>query len=72
MWNPPKEGSKGRAAMPKDAFFDQKNKEYPYKEKINGQWTPTKAGVHAAIVRSSINHDANIKQKAQAMYKKMK
>jgi len=37
-WNPPKIGSEKRQQMPPSAFLLPKERKFPYKKKVNGQW----------------------------------
>ncbi|MEN3043533.1 MAG: hypothetical protein ABDH59_09625 [Fervidobacterium sp.] len=69
-WNPPPVGSSKREEMPAHVFLNQKEKKYPYKKYVDGQWKISCAGLLAAYRRAIMNGDESIKSKAKSIAKK--
>jgi len=67
-WNPPAQGSKARAKMPRSAFLDSENRRYPYKTKSSsGRWKISDRGLMAAYRRAAQQGHTSIKNKALAI-----
>ena len=68
VWkNVPPAGSSRREDIPAHVFLDPKNKRYPYKKKVNGQWKVSCAGLLAAYRRANTQKDAAIAAKAKSL-----
>ena len=65
-WNPPAQGTRARAAMPKSAFLVPSLRRYPFKVLRNGRWTVSEQGLMAAYRRAAQQGETWIKNKARA------
>jgi len=63
-WNPPAQGTRKRAKMPRSAFLDPKGRRYPFKERREGKYVATERGLMAAYRRAAQQGDKNIARKA--------
>lgn len=69
-WNPPKQGTRKRNAMPSHVFLMPKEKKYPYKKKVNGQWKISRSGLLACIRRAAQHGHKAVEAKARRLYQK--
>jgi hypothetical protein len=69
-WNPPSQGTKKRNEMPSHCFLNPKEKKYPYKKKVNGEWVISRSGLRACITRAAQHGHKSIETKARRLYQR--
>ena len=70
--NVPPVGSKKRQEWPSHVFLLPKERKYPYKKLVNGQWKVSCARLLAAMRRAIMNGRQDIAAKARALAQRYK
>ena len=69
-WDPPAQGTKKREEKPSHVFLMPKEKKFPYKKKVNGQWKISCQGLQSAMKLARTHKYEQVYKKARSLHNK--